>query len=309
MADISLNNVVVPQGSITLEAAYKILGLPYKLKNIDELKKHYHDLTLIYHPDRPNGNSKMMAIINCAQDLIEDFICSDILQPESTNVLENFETVKNAIIKKQNIIIRYLDDYVCSQTAPIVSFEESVDQNAAMFSITTHIAFQEIEFVFKIKSLSASASKIFLHFNSKYIKNGFQQILVHENNRRISVEDISQPEFFFPENELYKLFPPDLPTYSIAGMKAASTIFQSIDAQRLNSTSFKIDLDSDRYIIVHKNVDAILKTPTWSIYGIYNSRHEIVQEITTIPYIETFDSISIGGNLNKLLQDIQKLQQ
>ena len=52
-----------------LEKAYKTIGVPYTT-SLEDIERAYKKLALKYHPDRPTGDTKKMAEITVAMELI-----------------------------------------------------------------------------------------------------------------------------------------------------------------------------------------------------------------------------------------------
>ena len=97
---------------IKLEDAYKIFHIQ-DMNNIslDELKKKYHKLCLIYHPDKPSGSTKQfLHVKECYEILIRHIHYNHkIPKPTEFNIYEYFLSFLN--VNTLEKILHWLSKY------------------------------------------------------------------------------------------------------------------------------------------------------------------------------------------------------
>ena len=106
--------------------AINILNITnYNITNIqhisyDELKKHYHIQSLIYHPDKNSNNENATSIfqnINCAFVTLKELISNNDLSDNNLNDdLNEDESYNNLLINFINYVINYHNNSVLNST-------------------------------------------------------------------------------------------------------------------------------------------------------------------------------------------------
>jgi len=296
--------------AMSLQEAYKLFNLDEKSFDLNELKRIYHRYVLMYHPDH-GGDAKKMTLITQAKDLIENHILSFYMgehQPSlnKEEMLKEMTTrvddVKQVVNKIKHIWVKYLNKYIAGQCT--IHVDEIIEP--IYFTITVALKFETVSFIVKLKSFNL-IGKIYLNYNCKMILDK-EYFIVKENNRRITISDLDQPEYFFPNAILHKFFPIiQNNNFTISGRQKVISLLKELGAIPINELAYQIEIGNGNYIIVRCDTGKLFKTPTWTLYGIYDKNHKQIQE-KTVPYIETFDPIFSHNNIPKLINDIKKLK-
>jgi len=298
--------------AMSLDEAYRLFNLDRKSFDLNELKKTYREYVKMYHPDH-GGDQKKMSIINQARDLIENHILSMHMNPETYDVqsksdllkemTERSNNIEDQINNIKNIWIKFLNRYVKGTCH--VTIDKNID--SIYFVLIVTLKFDDVSFEVRVKSFNTSG-KTYLNYNSKMKYKNQIITLISENNRRITAGDLDKPEYFFPEKKLHHYFPIIISDdYEIAERNKVISVLKDLGAVKINENSYQIFLNDGNYVVVKKEVGKLIKTPTWTLYGIYDKKHNQKQQLVK-PYIETFNKLNMGKNILQMVEDIKKLK-
>lgn len=264
--------------AINLDEAYKLFNLN-RNSTINDLRTVYRDYSLKYHPDH-GGDKTKMSMINQAKDLIENDINK---KQKKISIQDNIENIKHIITSNFTQWKKYLSKYMDSNFK--LTFDEKIED--VFYTVIVNLTSESSSFIIKLRCFDPYG-KVAIHYNVKHN----QQTIVPENNRRLSLTDLMNPEFFFPDNVMRILYPIIITdNFEIANKEKVVDLILALGAKKIDERTFQLGGK-----IIQRNNTKVFKTPSWTVHDNGNTKI----------YIETFDTISMGKNIKAMLKHIKE---